>query len=398
MESPRLNLFSPEICADPYPTYALCREHFPVCQVDPGGLWLITRYDDVQFALKRSDIFSSAGFREMLGPEWLADDFKRDLSILSQDPPTHTKNRTLVNRAFISRVIDNLVPFMEEVAGELLDKIGRSASADFSAQFAYPYAGKIISKITGIDQYQDVDALRRWSEVTEVISSIRPSDEQVKIVENALGMQNAYFDAVILSCRNNPRDDLINLIINAEIDGERQSDETLRNMMNLLIGAGFTTTAHALSNTLLYLCEHQELMAQLRSTPTLIPAFIEEMLRYNGPSHRVLRITTTAVTLSGVQIPQGATVLIALASANRDPARFEAPDTFNMNRNNIRDHVAFGWGPHVCIGAALARQEIRIALEALLRTYASITCTSSNLTWIDSLTTSGVKELPIILR
>jgi cytochrome P450 len=130
-----------------------------------------------------------------------------------------------------------------------------------------------------------------------------------------------------------------------------------------------------------------------------IPAFLEELLRYSGPSQRLLRTTTQPVELSGNTIPAGATVLLALASANRDGQRFPRPDDFDMARPNIREHLAFGGGPHVCIGAALARQEIRVALEAILAAFNTIVCPApAELTWIDSLVTLTVRELPLVLR
>lgn len=393
-----LDLLSAAACENPFPIYANLRTDNPVCQVRPGGIWLITRYDDVQFALKNPDIFSSSGFREMLGPNWLKNECRRDLSVLSQDPPVHTRNRVLINRAFVSRVINAMTPHMENTAVELVSHIGSGSTVDFLAHFAYPYAGRIISKITGIDQYQTVEDLRHWSEVTEVISSVRPDEQTIAAVEHALIAQNAHFSAVIEDRRNAPRDDLISAIIDAQIDGYPLDETQLINVMNLLIGAGFTTTAHALCNTLIFLTGRPDIAATLRRDPSGIPAFLEEMLRYNGPSHRLLRTTSRAVELSGAVIPAGATVLIALASANRDPEHFALPDEFDMARANIREHVAFGGGPHICIGAVLARQEIKIALEVLLRSFGTIECPAPReLSWIRSLVTCSVKELPLTL-
>ena len=395
---PRIDILDPAVCENPYPLYAALRRENPVCQVEPGGIWLITRYDDVQFALKRTEIFSSSGFREMLSPDWLRDECKRDLSILSQDPPQHTRTRVLVNRAFVARVINDMVPFMERTAAALVAGMERNGSCEFLGEFAYPYAGRIISKITGIDQYQTVDELRHWSEVTEVINSTRPDDRAAAIVQDALLAQNAHFAAVIADRRANPRNDLITGVIDAEIDGRRLDDTQLLNVMNLLIGAGFTTTAHALCNGLIVLAGRSDIAAALRETPAGIPAFIEELLRYLGPSQRLLRTTAQAVELSGTLIPAGATVLVALASANRDGTRFPNPDRFDMARPNSREHVAFGGGPHICIGAALARHELKVALEAILRSFERIECPRlDELDWIDSLVTHAVRELPLSL-
>lgn len=392
------DILASSICENPFPLYAALRQDNPVCRVEPGGIWLITRYADVQFALKHTEIFSSSGFKEMLAPAWLPDDCRRDLSVLSQDPPQHTRNRVLINRAFVSRVINDMVPFMEQTAATLVAAIDRGGCEDFLARFAYPYAGRVIATITGIDKYQTVEELRHWSEVTEVINSTRPDAAKAAVVQDALRAQNAHFAAVIKDRSAHPKSDLITGIIAAEIDGRRLDESQLVNVMNLLIGAGFTTTAHSLCNAMIVLAGRPDLAAALRREPAGIPAFLEELLRYLGPSARLLRTTTQAVELSDCVIPAGATVLLALSSANRDETRFPRPDEFDMARPNIREHVAFGGGPHVCIGAALARQELRIALEAILRSFDDIACPAlGGLDWIDSLVSHTVRELPLVL-
>lgn len=398
-----IDILAPAICRDPFPLYAALLRERPVCRVEPGGIWLVTRYDDVQFALKNTDVFSSAGFREMLAPDWLRPECRRDLSILSQDPPVHTRNRLLINRAFVSRVINDLVPYMERTAAAMVARIAGlgagGAAVDFLAEFAYPYAGNIISTITGIDKYQTVEELRHWSEVTEVISSVLPDARTAATVQDALTAQNTHFAAVIAERRAQPRADLISGIIDAQVDGRPLTDPQLLNLMNLLIGAGFTTTAHALCNALIVLGQRPDIAAALRRDATRVPAFLEELVRYDGPSHRLLRTTTRAVELSGTVIPSGATVLLVLAAANRDPRRFARPDVFDMARPNSREHVGYGGGPHVCIGAALARQEIRVALEAILAAFDHIECPApAELPWIASLVTHAVRELPAIFR
>lgn len=390
-EGSTLDVFSSEFSTNPYPIYAQLRECSPVARVSPGEMWMVTRYDDVLTVLKNCDVFSSKGFNDMIAPAWLREECRRDLSILTQDPPEHTSTRALVSRAFIPRLINDLVPFMEETAEKLIHDIGDEP--DFSADFAFPYAGKIIAKVTGLDRYQSVPSLQALIEITETINSVKPDDDTARLIEDSLLTQMAYFNAVITDRRTNPRGELIDTIVQSDGD-----DKKVRNIINLLIGAGFLTTAHALCNIILFLCEQPDNINVLREQPDLIPAFIEEMMRFNGPSHRVLRKTTRDYTLSGITIPKEATVLVALASANRDPLHFENPDFFDMHRPNLKEHVAFGAGPHVCIGRALAVQEIRVALEHLLRTYPRISCPRyTKLERIASLTTHGVRALPIRL-
>ncbi len=387
-----------EWLTNPFPCYEELRGSHPVHCLE-SGVWVITRFADVQFAMRNPHLFSSDGFKAMFAAPWLQEKYKRDLLILTEDPPLHTQHRALVNKAFVTRIINASIPVMQKAFGDLMNRIPPDGKLEFLSDFAYPYISKIIGHITGTQELQNPEELRHYEELVEAITPYRPSDEQVHATEAAIEKFYRNLDIVIQSRRAHPQNDLVTELIQAEVDGERFTDSMLRNLLDLLVGAGLTTTVHMLCKCMIQLARRPDVMLSLQTSPESIPAFIEEMLRFDPPSHRLLRIATQPINLAGADIPRGALVLIALASANRDPDKFANPDTFDMNRPNIKEHVAFGYGPHACIGAALARLELKIAIEGLTRAYGSVTCPSDDeLVWNSSLVTHGVRELPVTLH
>lgn len=384
-----------EWLTNPFPCYDALRSSHPVHRLE-SGVWVITRFADVQFAMRNPHLFSSEGFKAMFAAPWLQERYKRDLLILTEDPPLHTQHRALVNKAFVTRIINASIPVMRAALDELMEKIPSNGKLEFLSDFAYPYISKIIGYITGTQELQNPEELRHYEELVEAITPYRPGDAQVLATEAAIEKLYRNLDVVIQSRRACPQHDLVTELVQAEVDGERFTDSMLRNLLDLLVGAGLTTTVHMLCKCMIQLARRPDIMLALRASPESIPAFIEEMLRFDPPSHRLLRIATQPVELGGACIPKDALVLIALASANRDSDKFPDPDTFDMNRPNIREHVAFGYGPHACIGAALARLELKIAIEGLTRAYGSITCPPDDeLVWNSSLVTHGVRELPV---
>ena len=397
---PGIALNTAQHLADPFTTYDTLRRRYPVCRVEPDGLCAITRYDDVQFAMRRHDLFSSSGFKPLLQPDWLSDECKRGGFMLAEDPPQHTKHRAIVSKAFVNRVITELVPLMRSRAGELVEAMRAEAEAgrsvDFLRDFSYPYIGKIIGRITGTEQTQTLDEIRQWVAYLETIPPTRPDAAYIEELEAARNKQNNYFRSIIRDRRENPRQDLVTALVNAEVDGEKLSDDLLRQSLDLLVGAGFQTTIQTLNHALMQLARQPGLMRDLRHSPALIPAFLEEVLRFNPPGHCVLRKTTESVTLADVTLPADEYVLLIIASANRDPTHFTDPEVFDINRDNAKQHMAFGYGVHTCIGSNLARLEVRIALETILQNFSEVSCPDdSELPWITSFLSRGVTRLPL---
>ncbi len=353
---------------------------------------MVTRYDDVQFVLKRTDIFSSAAYHDSFKPDWLSEECKRELFLVSDDPPAHTKRRDLVSRIFLPRTINEMRLVMRDTAKSLLSKIHYLQTVDFVEAFSYPYASEVISSITGIgDKKQSIEEVRAWIAISENITPTKPDDDFIKKLEAAIIKQNNYFDKVIEDRRLNPGNDLVTALIHS-VEGDQN---TIREALHVLLESSYYTIANLLSNSMIFLSQNPELMTLLSEQPKLIPNFIEEILRLYSPAPVLLRKTTTDVELSGTRIPADSLTLIILASANRDPAIFDNPDHFDIHRDNIHAHMAFGHGVHICLGMALARAEVCIALEEITRTFNTVECPPRDeLPWLETFMLHAVSGLP----
>jgi len=382
-------------CKDPFKAFALMREHHPVCQIEPNGLWAISRYKDIKEALAQPEVFSSQALDRFFQADWLSDDCKSTRLVVSQDPPEHKKYHGLLNKAFINSNIKALIPLMRETAKSLIDNITPGMPVDFIGQFAYPYIGKIIGQIVGVDDKQSLVEIREWVEYEEQMSPYRPSDEFISGCENAIRRQKAYFIEAIKERRLKPQSDLLSSLLEARVDHQALSDDELCSLLSLMVSAGYTTTVQALNQAIIQLSRRPEILAQIKQSPQLIPGFTEELLRHSPPLYTAFRIATRDIEIQGVTIPKGELVLPLLASGNRDPAQFKNPDDFDIFRKNARQYLTFGYGIHTCIGATLARLEIHIALETLLSAYREISCPPDDqLDWIPSISMRAVSTLP----
>lgn len=357
---------------NPYPIYEKMRTHYPVCELEPGGVWAITRHCDVKDALQNPELFSSAAQKALIQPKGLSDDCKRDLFILVQDPPEHTKYRALMHKAFSGSAIQALLPFMKKAAMEQMEKIRSLKNVDFLKDFAEPYIKKTASRITGIEDEENLEELCHWVQQNAQNLSESPSPEYIRNLEATIRAQNAYLDTVIHDRRENPRDDVISSLVHANLDGEHLTDSQLRNALELIIVAGIHTPVQAICHAIVWLAENPSLKNQLVAEPDKIRPFAEELLRYKSIAPALLRLTTQEVEVAGVTIPANQQVFMILASANHDPAEFPNPDTFDISRPNMKQHMAFGHGPHICIGAALSRQQIEIAIETIINNFSTI--------------------------
>ncbi len=383
---------------NPFPVYERLLQDHPVCQLEPDGIWAVSRYDDVRFALERPNLFLSSGLMAAMQPDWLHEDCRdRDLFIIMQDPPDHTKYRALLNRAFASKMIQALIPLMHETAQGLVKKIRPDEQFDFQKDFAYAYVHKIIGHITGIEEGQSQEEVSRWLEVIGKLSPEKPDEHYIREFGELHRAQKEHFNNIIRDRREHPREDLVSALVHAEVDGEQLTDHMLRNALDLLLSAGYHTTLQMLCHSMIRLSQQPDLRQTLSANPQQIPAFIEEALRLESIAPALFRQTTEDIELSGVRIPRGATILLLLAAANRDPRQFPNPTEFQMGRPNIKMHLAFGHGPHTCLGAALARQEIKIALETILAAFHGISCpVDHELSWSKSVLLRSVNALPTV--
>ncbi len=361
-----------------------------MCQVEPGGIWAISRFADVEYAYKHPEIFSSAGVRALFEPEWIAHNPIAH-SLLTADPPEHGPLRALVNRGFTARSMARLEPRIRELANGLVARFSDRQEGDFVSAVCQPLPAQVICEVAGLDDVP-YESLNRWVEDLASIAPVRPSDERVAALQNSLDEMARLFGEAVEKRRTEPQDDILSALLGANIEGRSLDDEELMAFMFALVPAGFETTRHLLANTMLTFARSPESYKHLRAHPEEIPAYIEEVLRYEPPVHGIFRLTTQEVTLRNTTIPAHALVLLLMGAANRDPERFAKPDVFDPSRTER--HIGFGHGIHFCIGAPLARMEAVAVVEALLERFERFACMSPP-QWCVSPIVRGPTTLPI---
>jgi cytochrome P450 len=353
---------------DPYPAYARARREAPVFFSPIFGLWIVTRHDDVCAAAQDTARFSSRviGIDVPAEVSAVLPAAYHTPSLVNNDPPSHTRLRGLLGRSFAPQRIAHMEPHVRSVAAGLIDAFARDGRVDLMEGFAYELPLRIILEMLGVP-LEDGRDMKRWSDDWRTLSTPGlTTDKQLACVESVKAFER-YILAAAEHRRREPRDDLLSHVIVAGPGGEPPAgDAELVNLFMQLLFAGHETVTTAIGNAVLLLLGHPEQLAAVREDPGLIPAVVEESLRFEAPTQGMFRTTTEEVELGGVRIPQGARVFLLFGSANRDEGQFEAADTFDVQRRDAGRHLAFGRGLHFCIGASLARLEVRIALEELL--------------------------------
>ncbi|MGE0822713.1 MAG: cytochrome P450 [Candidatus Binatia bacterium] len=385
------NPLSPEVMENPYPYYAYLHEHAPVYWIEPLQAWALSRYADVDFALRNPQLFSSSEFTaQTLGdlnptPEipW----------ILDINPPDHTRLRKLANKGFLPRLIRALEPRVHEITRQLIASLKSRAEGDLVSALSGPLPTTVIAEMLGVDDDR-LDDFKRWSDDL-VLGTSRPTDEAVRarVRQSGAALRN-YFERLIERRRTNPGEDVLTVLVRAEEEHDMLSSAEILGLAVLLLLAGNETTTNLIGNGVRNLLGHPAELARVRADRTLVPSLVEEVLRYDSPVQLLPRVTTREVELDGGKIPAGATVFLLLAAANRDERKFPEPDRFDVTRNP-QDHLAFGYGIHYCLGAPLARLEGRIAFESLLFDCPPFTCTLDPLPQIASVIVRGVQTLPL---
>jgi cytochrome P450 len=390
--------------ADPHALYATLREQRPVTRARASAglpVWLVTRYDDARAALtdarlsKDSTRFAAVLDQQTVAPERRVA-FAQELAqhMLSSDPPDHTRLRRLVNRAFTGRAIAGLRPRIEQIAAALADEMAAGpAEVDLLDAFAFPLPMSVICELLGVP---DVDrrSFRAWSHT--LLASDGAAAEQASV---AAAMAE-YLVGLVADKRARPGEDMLSAIVAASEDADRLSaDETVA-MAFLLLVAGHETTVNLIGNGVLALLRHPDRLVELRADPDLVPGAVEEFLRFDGPIDlATFRHTTEPVEIAGTTIPAGEIVLVALASANRDPGQFAVADELDPRRE-AAGHLAFGFGIHHCLGAPLARLEGDVAFRTLLGRFPDLAlATAPELLHLrPSILIRGLERLPVRLR
>jgi cytochrome P450 len=346
---------------DPYTGLALMRREQPVQRLDTSTMpheeskpvFMVYRHEEVQQMLRDNETFSSAiiidAFGDALGKHVM----------LGMDEPEHGRHRALVSKAFSQKALARWEhELVGQVANKLIDRFADRGHADLRSEFTFPYPTQIIASLLGLPR-EDYPRFQRWS---VALLSILFERERGLAASKAL---REYFVPILAARRQEPRDDLISGLAQAEIDGERLSDEEIFSFLRLLLPAGVETTYRSLGNLLFALLSNTDQLDAVRADRSLIPQAIEEAIRWEPPLLTITRVATRDTELGGVPIPEGSAVMPVLGAANRQEDRYPDPDRFDIFRQP-RAHIGFGHGVHVCLGMHLARLEMRVALNLLL--------------------------------
>jgi cytochrome P450 len=392
--SQRLNLLDPEITQDPYPFYAHLRRESPAIQVEPNGLWAISRYEDVVNAFKNPQVFSSGGLRMATEPAWLKRHNPLSDSLVLLDPPMHGRLRGLVTRAFTTSLLNRVESYARDVSERLAIMLLEKRTVDFIPEFALGLPMQLLALLIGFDPANQT-TYKRWGDDMNAAAAVSPDDTARHAqVRKSMDEMERYMKQVIAERRVKPRDDLVSELLQVQVDGERLAEDELVGFLSLLLVAGLETTMFVLTNCVRLLAERPELMEQLRTTTTLIPGYIEEVIRYEPPLHSTLRLVTADTDVSGVHLPAGSMALLLVGSALRDDKQFPDGGRFDPQRG-VPASLAFGHGIHFCLGAALARMEIRVALDTLLSMVSKFELRIPRIQWRQSLTIRWPESLPM---
>jgi cytochrome P450 len=371
--------FSVEVVANPYPWYAGLLRESHVHWLESRQMFMVVGYDAVSVVVRNPTVFSShLGYSAMSkGAMSQGADVDMDTvvgidisalrQLISTDPPDHTRIRRLVSRAFTPRAVAELEPRLRTACAELVGRLIASAErgdADLMRDVAIPFPVMVIAELLGVSPDRRND-FRRWSDaLAGALSGNLDMDEAT-----AAGVELITFlTQVVEERRVLPGDDLVSRLLAGSTEAEPDAlsiDEVVANSL-LFLAAGSETTTNLIANAVSALAAHPDQARRLFAEPEMVPAMIEEVLRWDSPVQGLLRGTTEPTTLAGVDVPAGALVFVSFAAANRDPNQFDEPERFDITRDP-RGHLAFGHGVHHCIGAALARLEARLFFETLLK-------------------------------
>jgi cytochrome P450 len=364
---------SPDFQANPYPFYDAIRAEAPITFWEQGNMWLFTRYDDITALLRDKrlgrtmDHIISRDERNI--PPILeaeAPFYKLSQhSMFDKEPPDHTRLRSLVHKVFTPRRVENLRGRIQSITDELLDRVVERGRMDILEDFAVPLPVTVIAELLGVPE-TDRHLLRPWSRDIVTMFELGHTDEQSRRAVQAAVEFSDYLRALAHERHLNPGEDLISALVLVEEAGDQLTEDELISTCVLLLNAGHEATVNVIGNGMLALLKHPDQLTTLLQNPALINSTVEEMMRYDTPLQLFRRWILEDLDYKGFSFKQGTEVALMFGAANRDPARFPEPHTFDITRSD-NQHVSFGNGIHFCLGAPLARLELQIALGTLLR-------------------------------
>lgn len=395
--------WGPDVRDDPFPSFDRIRRDAPVCPVrlaDGHDAWLVLGHRAAKQALQDPRLSKDLVAALDSDPDTVDEGlpgraFARHM--LNVDPPDHTRLRGLVSFAFRPSRVRGLAPRVEALADGLLDAMGAEETVDLAAAYARPLPFQVIGELLGIPE-ADRPQLQRWFALLLSPRSGRPAPEVVAASDGIVG----YLADLVDRATTAPGPDLVGDLVKASEDGDVLTRQELLSTLFQLIVAGHDTSTSLLGNAVVALLDHPAAWQALVAAPALVPQAVEELIRFTAPvPHATFRYATEDIDLDGVTVPAGKQVLVCLAAANRDPALTDGADRLDLQREDRR-HLGFGYGPHFCLGASLARLETTIALSRLLERFPGLTLAAerADLAWShgDGLVLRGLAALPVRLR
>lgn len=369
-----LNFTDPAVLDDPFEFYDVVRENEPIYKIPELGVYIVTRYDDLREILMDTETFSNdhMGWGLLQGENWklheaiIEERGWPDVPTLNQaDPPAHTRYRRIGEKIFNPRRIVGLVPRIEEICGEVIDAFIDDGQCEFVSAFSFPFVGSVISEQLGLDGAKR-ETFKSWgSAIMEPSSRVMTRDELRRNAETILEMQH-FMAEMFDKRRAEPRNDLISALVEVhDDDGNGLTTQELHSLMRQFLSGTYESVTTMISHSMWMLLRFPDQMKKLRANRELMSGFIEEALRFDSPVPGLGRYVMKDTEVGGVKLPAGAILMVRYAAANRDPEKFPSPETFDIERKE-KDHLAFGSGPHICIGRQLARREMAIAFNALL--------------------------------
>lgn len=370
----KITLADPDIQRCPFETYHYLHEHAPVFHDPATGFFEITRYQDLVDSARNFKTFSS---RRAIDPAdqtpaqaeiariYEAEGYPPMEQMINADPPVQRKYRSLVDDAFRPQRVNAMVPQIEGLVDELIDDFSDAGDAEFMAEFAILLPVYVIADMIGIARARR-DDFKRWSDALIAINEPTATDEQRLALVRPIIEMHQFFAAEFEAARENPQQNILGDLATGTVDGRPVTTGEAVNMMSNLLVAGNETTTAGLGNGLIRLMEDPALQARLRRQPEQVPDFVEEALRLDAPLQCFFRRAVKDVEVAGATIPEDSVVVLRYGAGNRDAEHFENPDAVDLDRPDIRRHLAFGFGIHTCVGNLLARTEMAIAFTRLL--------------------------------
>ncbi|MEX1255863.1 MAG: cytochrome P450 [Dehalococcoidia bacterium] len=392
--------FGPEYWSNPYPMYRSLQDGDRVHRSLLAKAWVLTRHEDVTGVLRDGRFLTDLrklyrhthATDQSVADHTLDEQAELPPTMLSLDPPDHTRLRALVGRAFSPRAVEALRPRIREIVKQCLDDVRPAGEMDVIQDLAVPLSVTVIAELLGVPP-EDRERFKHWSD--EMLLAIGyQTPNELSRSDTAARQLATYFRQVVEERRQQPRDDLISALLVAEEAGDSLSMDEVLATCHLLLNAGHAMTTNFIGTGLLALLQHPDQIELLRREPDLIGSATEELLRYDGPAQATSRFVLEDVQIGGQTIRAGEQVMLLLGAANRDSARFTNPDSLDVTRRD-NHHLAFGYGVHHCLGAPLARVEAQIAFGAVIERFPKLRLGTERLDWDELMLVRSLRALPV---